>query len=662
MKAKASLSNKHFQVRKISFNGILNSEYLFHRSGPLKMALNQDRILKRNYYIKRARSKVDQGKKPKSLESKDNEDLNISDDYRRNKTRIPGDLNNIIIKYDKKFHKQNEKFYNLKNDNDAFMNHWHYINDVDEIKERKLMLEKYFNDKDKHSINYYTSEVKKMCENIFKTSPLLIGNRYLDIFFFYLNEFNKNYEDKKKMAYIKQKIKKFLEKLKDLLDFVEVIKDTGIDSITKDVKMKNSRYMKIYEEKVRIERMKEAIKKRKENIESIEESKNMIKRTAETLTALEKNKNILDSDISPLNINSQIKKLRYFLSPIKTPYSTQTKFNVFSENKNSKMNSTTSTAFYLSGKGFYKNKTNNIKIFSGLNYKNQIKEQNDLISSIPKEKDTLNFYKLKPKKISISRDSPLVLENKEKQDYIKSSEEKKMPFNKIDYKYRIKNLTTGKVNLLTKISKDKIKSLNKNLTSINFHNISKRIKLKSKSQLSDKKRLSSSTQNDKPLEHDLSQKRIDTKNKTKTSLYANKEDQMQNDNINNGLINMKKDFKKNKSQLISLYDDIKKRKKYKEQYNEDIKHYFVKRGKIDESLNSLKSINAMDIIQQTKNIIDNMDIEQRTKKVFQAYITIEQLKKLDSVKDINKKVKDLDIEFIKQIIKYKSNKNDDERI
>ena len=109
------------------------------------------------------------------------------------------------------------------------MSYWHYINDVDEKKERKLMLDKYFNDKDKNSINYYTKEVKKMCDNMFKISPLLTGNKYIDIFFYYLNEFNKNYNDKKKVAYIKQKMKKFLEKLKDLLDFVEVIKDTGMD-------------------------------------------------------------------------------------------------------------------------------------------------------------------------------------------------------------------------------------------------------------------------------------------------------------------------------------------------------------------------------------------------------------------------------------------------
>ena len=206
---KLSNSSTNFKSKKISFNGIINSEYFFHRSGPIKLALNQDRIIKNNYYIKKAHKKIDQGRKLKRVESREDEDLDLSQEYRRNKTRIPADLNKVILKYDKKFQIQNQKFHDNKDDNDKFLSYWHYVNDLSEKKERELMLKKFFNDKDKNSINYHMKEVKNMCENMFKTSPLLSGNRYLDIFFYYLSEFGKNYENKKvNLIKIKKKKKR----------------------------------------------------------------------------------------------------------------------------------------------------------------------------------------------------------------------------------------------------------------------------------------------------------------------------------------------------------------------------------------------------------------------------------------------------------------------
>ena len=349
MKSKLSLSTKNFFPRKIAFNNLLNSEYFFHRSVPIKLALNRDRVLKRDFFIERAHAQVDQGRKPKKDE---NDNINDSDDYRRNKSRVPADLQKIILKYDKKFEKQNQKFYKSKSNNDMFTSHWHSVNDLSEKKERQLMLEKYFNDKDKNSINYHTKEIKKMCENMFKTSPLLNGKKYLDIFFYYLNEFKNNYNDIKKMEYIKKKIIKFLVKLNNYVDFVEVLQDSALDSITKDVKIKNSKYKREYEAKVRMEELKNAILQRKEDKKNIKESDIIIQTTLKTINDLDKNKNLFDDISIPLDINSKIEKSRNYLSPNKTPYSTRNKFHI-SENKKTKMNSTQSTAFYLSEKRFF---------------------------------------------------------------------------------------------------------------------------------------------------------------------------------------------------------------------------------------------------------------------------------------------------------------------
>ena len=62
----------------------------------------------------------------------------------------------------------------------------------------------------------------------------------------------------------------------------------------------------------------------------------------------------------------------------------------------------------------------------------------------------------------------------------------------------------------------------------------------------------------------------------------------------------------------------------------------------------------MDIIKKAKIITDKMDIEQKTKKVFQAYLPYEKIKKLEGIRDINRRVKALDISFVNQIINFKA--------
>ena len=44
--------------KRINLSAMLTSEYFFHRSIQIQMALNQDRILPRDYLIKKAKSKI----------------------------------------------------------------------------------------------------------------------------------------------------------------------------------------------------------------------------------------------------------------------------------------------------------------------------------------------------------------------------------------------------------------------------------------------------------------------------------------------------------------------------------------------------------------------------------------------------------------------------
>ena len=637
MKSKLSLSTKNFFPRKIAFNNLLNSEYFFHRSVPIKLALNRDRVLKRDFFIERAHAQIDQGRKPKKDE---NDNINDSDDYRRNKSRVPADLHKIILKYDKKFEKQNQKFYKSKSNNDMFTSHWHSVNDLSEKKERQLMLEKYFNDKDKNSINYHTKEIKKMCENMFKTSPLLNGKKYLDIFFYYLNEFKNNYNDIKKMEYIKKKIIKFLVKLNNYVDFVEVLQDSALDSITKDVKIKNSKYKREYEAKVRMEELKNAILQRKEDKKNIKESDIIIQTTLKTINDLDKNKNLFDDVLIPLDINSKIEKSRNFLSPNKTPYSTRNKFHI-SENKKTKMNSTQSTAFYLSEKGFFAKNKNN-KIFTSINNikQNDTQEEDKLESEI--KNDKLKLDEIKPKKINLNKFSDSIEENESKTNSINSLQIINKPSKKIENRYALKYLTNIKPKILSKIDQDKLKNLTKNLTSKNIVNITKNNKISFQSQLSNVKDLSSKGQFENIKEKNSIQKKVNFN---------------LNDNLNK-LMNAKNLISKSNSQLYLLYEDIRKRKKIQETNDEDLKKYFVKKGRLDESMDLLKKVYTMDIISKTKIISDKIDIEQKTKKVFQTFLSYEQEKKLEGVKEINRKVKGLDNEYINRIIKYKTNKNE----
>jgi hypothetical protein len=467
----------------------------------------------------------------------------------------------------------------------------------------------------------------------------LNGKKYLDIFFYYLNEFKNNYNDIKKMEYIKKKIIKFLVKLNNYVDFVEVLQDSALDSITKDVKIKNSKYKREYEAKVRMEELKNAILQRKEDKKNIKESDIIIQTTLKTINDLDKNKNLFDDVLIPLDINSKIEKSRNFLSPNKTPYSTRNKFHI-SENKKTKMNSTQSTAFYLSEKGFFAKNKNN-KIFTSINNikQNDTQEEDKLESEI--KNDKLKLDEIKPKKINLNKFSDSIEENESKTNSINSLQIINKPSKKIENRYALKYLTNIKPKILSKIDQDKLKNLTKNLTSKNIVNITKNNKISFQSQLSNVKDLSSKGQFENIKEKNSIQKKVNFN---------------LNDNLNK-LMNSKNLISKSNSQLYSLYEDIRKRKKIQETNDEDLKKYFVKKGRLDESMDLLKKVYTMDLISKTTIISDKIDIEQKTKKVFQTFLSYEQEKKLEGVKDINRKVKGLDRDYINRIIKYKTNKN-----
>ena len=163
----------------------------------------------------------------------------------------------------------------------------------------------------------------------------------------------------------------------------------------------------------------------------------------------------------------------------------------------------------------------------------------------------------------------------------------------------MKYLTSIKPNFFSKINQDKLKNLTKNLTSKNIHNISKKSKISFQSQLSNYKNISS---------------------------------KKQSENLNdytNRLINANNLIPKSKTQLYLLYEDIKKAKKSKESNDEDIKKYFTKRGRLDDSIDSLKKIYTMDIINKAKFITDKIQLERR------GYCVIDSMAEGDKLIQLN---------------------------
>ena len=112
-----------------------------------------------------------------------------------------------------------------------------------------------------------------------------------------------------------------------------------------------------------------------------------------------------------------------------------------------------------------------------------------------------------------------------------------------------------------------------------------------------------------------------------------------------------------KDPVIMLYENIKDKPKIKPYDVDKINNYIKKSGK-----KLKKNLKSMDLIIQAKRITDRLDIERKTKKVFQPHLSYEQLKRLNSVKEINKELYKLDVDYMNHIFYYKSKKSDSMQI
>ena len=688
--------------KRTNLSAILNSEYFFHRSIQIQMALNQDRLLPMDYLIKKAKPKINTGKKKKIDENKNKEEKDSSFEANKEKEKkeIPDELEKILDENQKKFAIQNKKYHNLKEHNDIISGYWHYINRKTKKEEREILFKRYFSKNDKNTINLYSEHLQKFCLNIFKSNPLLMRKKNAEMFFHYLSEFNKYYKDENKFLYVKQKIVLFLEKLRDYLEFVKIKADTSLDSISKDIKIKNSKFVKEMELKVKQE-LKNLKEKNLIKIEKdMKESQKIIDKTKETLDALFKDKTIFedpaffDPDYNKIfilksrNVEYKFKNnYNYHNQSIPNINVSKDNYN-YSPNKTQKMNSTISTGFYQPDRIKNKNKSNNdIKIDKN--------NEEEILIHNTKPNDTVKFQKIKIKKPMKRAVSTVFNFGKKKNliDMLTNKPSQIQNINKINIeKIKIENeKNSGRESISSSIyndneknKMDKIIQLKNNLSNNNYNiasyrkseeeNIAKILSNKSSSKMinmNKKSRTSSISiikdiSKDKDKEKDISRESKNFRKKSiigtdKETIKINKyksDFMVKNDRaILKNFVSLKRNqsfnYNLGKDPVVILYEEIKNKQKIKQKDVDNIKLYLNKSGK-----NFRKNLKSMDIIRQAKKITDRMDIERKTKKVFQPHLTYEQLKRLDDVKEINKKLNKLDVEYLNRIFDYKSKSSD----
>ena len=358
---------------------ILNSDLFFQSSGVIKMALNKNRLIDKDFGVKRAKAKIDVGKKPKiifnskikhnSKKSKEEENENNNINTFFQKREVPFELADIIENNKTIFEKVFDSFYKLKSKNDEFASHWHYVQKsieklkiqkyqkTDEIYDKKndefsKNLKKYdFSARDKMELELE----KKITEKIFKSNPLMIKSNN-DMLFYYLYEYKNKF-----INFKEQNPTKYLNKMKELLDFEELFVDFKKNKMDKDIEAQNVNFMMKRQRKIDEENIKLKEEQKKQNIKDNKESKRMIRQTKKSIKLLNKNKNYFE-DKNYFSNNNNISSTFYKNSSIN-------KSKFLTPNKSSLKMSKSSSNFFNGDN----NKFNQFKFNSALRFLQQKK-------------------------------------------------------------------------------------------------------------------------------------------------------------------------------------------------------------------------------------------------------------------------------------------------
>ena len=676
MQLRNSLRKKVPGNKRLNFSAMLSKDYFSNNIIQIQMALNKNRVLPLDYLIRRTKSKINSGI---TLKPKKTEDDLFSESYRNthlDKRKIPEELEKILNENEQKFLVQSQEYLNLKNENDKSLGYWHYIQEMSKKKKQEIFGKKYNISENKNDINLYSDKVQKLSETMFRLNPLLITKEKIDIFFYYLGEFNKYFFNKKKYEHIKKKVVNFLKNLKDFLDYVEIKADSNIDTIGKEIKMKNSKFIKGLNNKVKAELKSMKIKQRMLNNIEIKSAKKMIRKTKKTLESIHKDKNFFEDPIyfdkNFINFNKNKKKFE-MKSRNKLKKNNYNQFNLSAPNfaKNINMNqtikmSTASTGFFTKEKNNMmknnkilpkaescKNREDIIIEDSNINFK-KIKMNKKLMDkritsalNFPNNKIILKANTIKPKK------SRNISENK------KSTEKEKDSISSSFYNNNIEQNRTKKLfynnNLIRKSSVNSLKLTGgENNKNSNILLSPENVNIMAKSGETpmikiNKNILKKKTFNAIQTNTYFKFNNLKFRSKRQRSSIVSSNTLITKNRNSNDFSSNDKSKTKSKLHLSTLYEDIKSKPKLNYFEINDINSYFVQNGK--KIRNNLK---LLDIIIQAKKTMHKYDIDQKTKKVSQMNLNAEQINKLNDLKEINGHIEALDLFYMNNIFDFKS--------
>ena len=679
MKLRGSAYKKAPPKKRLNFSAILTKDYFSKNIIKIQLALNKKRMVPLNYNIRRVKSKLDTGMSLKLKKQKEDEMIpSYKDQVDIN--NIPQELEKILEENEKKFMVQNKEYFKLKEENDKSLGYWHYIQKIQNNK-KDTFNKKYFGEEDKNMVNLNSDKVQKLSETMFKLNPLLITKEKVDLFFYYLGEFNKYFFHKKKYEKIKKKVVLFLNNLKDFLDYVAIKSDTSIDSIGKQIKLKNSKFLKELNNKIEVELQNMEIKQKKLNELEIKRAKRIIRKTKKTLKSIKKNKNFFedpvyfdprysDKERKNKEMKSRNKLIKNNNFNLSAP-NFMKDINTYKMNKTAKMSTASTGFFHNENKNeknikiipkieSSKNRDNIIIDDSNSNLKKNLNLTNKRLTSLNYQNNKI-ILNAKAIKSRISRNDKIKKEeNKKSSDLISASSSfynNQLEINNLRRNLYNKNfyLERKSINinsLQPPIEEDKdiiltpenVENINEDKSERNkMIKINKNILKKKTFNYTDKNYMFKfKNPNNSDLDFKFREKRGKTFGKSSNS-STNKFRNYKNFDFND------KAKTKTNLQLSTLYESIRVKPKLNDNELKDINTYFIQNGKKIKA-----NFKLMDIISQAKKTLLNYDIEQKTKKVAQSNLTSEQTNKLKDLKEINNNIEFLDVHYISSFIDFKS--------
>ena len=635
------LNNSCFQNQKINFTKILKNKSIFRDTTLIKKALTKGTISTKNYDLKRLSKKI-------SLRKNEGKSLDLNGEKRE----IPFELANILEKGEQKFDEITNAYKSIKQENDTFSSYWDYtkkikeklekVNNPDDELERNNKNNDYkkiykmfnFSNRDKVEIDLQ----KNLSKKIFNSNPLLIKDN-TELYFYFLNEMNET--KNKSINYNDENSFRYLNKVKDFLEYIDILSDKEIDEYSKQIKLNSCNFAENQWKRMSEENIRLLQEQKKTNRKEIRESKKMIKCTKNLLHKLDKDKNYFDDPNYFTFYKNSYSKV---LTPNRTIYQKV-------------MNKSSKSDFFVAEKKHFlgKNKYGTMNILK-LKKNKLSKQLNSLLN------DSNNKKVRKIQSLRLNNINPLLDKNNREsftKEYNNSSFKMKFYNSQLSNNHNISSNSM----LIKKNNNIKVfPSIKSYLPYNSFTRSSQDIISNSMIQpkLNDKNYLRNKIQDS--INMNTTSKEINLysyiNNETDDNIMSNNSNNIENINENNKRKSCVKDFENDKNKvkednkkkviiISNLYEEVKGGKILNKEKIKDINYYIKQRG-----VEYKKKKNIIKNLKDVKIILDKFDIN-RIAKDFREAKSIENTK-IIKFKKMDKKLRKLDKKYLKDIIQFKA--------